>query len=89
MILYSASAEFAEVVNAQAEAAGVTPGGEGFSELLAQVYTQFIDGAIGRTAYRSTRLLSSLRFFAQAMIDSADPVNYSAGVVAMKHPDFI
>ncbi|AVJ55466.1 alpha/beta hydrolase [Idiomarina sp. OT37-5b] len=85
-LLYSASAEFAEVVNAQAEAAGVTPGGEGFSELLAQVYTQFIDGASDAERAQINATFEQFAFAAQAVIDSADPVNYSAGVVATETP---
>lgn len=85
-LLYSASAEFAEVVNAQAEAAGVTPGGEGFSELLAQVYTQFIDGASDAQRAQINATFEQFAFAAQAVIDSADPVNYSAGVVATETP---
>ena len=85
-LLYSASAEFAEVVNAQAEAAGVTPGGEGFTELLAQVYTQFIDGASDAQRAQINATFEQFAFAAQAVIDSADPVNYSAGVVATETP---
>jgi hypothetical protein len=85
-LLYSASAEFAAAVNAQAEAAGINPGAAGFSELLAQVYVQFMSSASAEQVAQIDATFEQFAFAAQAVIDSADPVNYSAGVVATGTP---
>jgi len=85
-LLYSASADFAAAVNAQAEAAGITPGGPGFSELLAQVYVEFMNSASSAQVAQINATFEQFAFAAQAVIDSADPVNYSAGVAATGTP---
>ncbi|MGM0525000.1 MAG: VolA/Pla-1 family phospholipase [Pseudomonadota bacterium] len=85
-LLYSASEDFAAAVNQQAEAAGINPGGEGFSELLAEVYTQFTANASAEQQAQINSTFEQFAFAAQAVVDSADPVNYSAGVVATETP---
>ncbi|MGM0481631.1 MAG: VolA/Pla-1 family phospholipase [Pseudomonadota bacterium] len=85
-LLYSADADFAAAVNAQAEAAGINPGGEGFSELLAQVYTQFMDSASAELKAQISATFERFAFAAQAAMDAADPVNYSAALTATDTP---
>lgn len=85
-LLYSASEAFAAAVNAQAEAAGVTPGGPGFAQLLAEVYVEFMNSASAEQVAEINATFEQFAFAAQAAIDSADPVNYSAGVVATQTP---
>lgn len=85
-LLYSASAEFKAAVDAQAEAAGVVPGGAGFSELLAEVYVEFMASASAEQQAQIAATFEQFAFAAQSVIDSADPVNYSAGVAATGTP---
>ncbi|WP_404402152.1 alpha/beta hydrolase [Idiomarina seosinensis] len=85
-LLYSASADFAAAVNAQAEAAGINPGSAGFSELLAQVYTEFMANASAEQKAQINATFEQFAFAAQAVMDSADPVNYSAPLTATQTP---
>ncbi|HAR56324.1 MAG TPA: alpha/beta hydrolase, partial [Idiomarina baltica] len=85
-LLYSGSEEFAAAVNAQAEQAGIIPGGEGFDALLAQVYDGFIAQASEAQLAQINSTFEQFAFAAQSVLDSADPVNYSAAVVANDSP---
>ncbi|NQZ03659.1 VolA/Pla-1 family phospholipase [Idiomarina sp.] len=85
-LLYSGSEEFAAAVNAQAEQAGIVPGGEGFDALLIQVYDGFIAQAPEAQLAQINATFEQFAFAAQSVLDSADPVNYASAVVANDSP---
>jgi hypothetical protein len=85
-LLYAGNSDFAAAVNAAAQGAGVQPGTPAFETLLGQVYTQFMAGASAATVAQINGVFEQFAFAAQTVIDSADPINYSARVVANGSP---
>lgn len=85
-LLYSASPEFAAAANNAAEANGVEPGTAEFSALLIQVYGQFVEGLSEAELAQVNGTFEQFAFAAQTVVDSADPINYAATVVANETP---
>lgn len=85
-LLYAANDEFAAAVNAQAEAAGVEPGSAAFQEVLVQTYNGFIENASAGQVAQINATFEQFAFAAQTVVDSGDPVNYAAPVVASETP---
>ncbi len=81
-LLYAGDSSFAAAVNGAAESAGVTPGTAAFETLLGNVYTQFMASASAATVAQINGVFEQFAFAAQTAIDSADPINYAATVVA-------
>ncbi|MDV6316869.1 VolA/Pla-1 family phospholipase [Idiomarina sp. HP20-50] len=85
-LLYAANEEFAAAVNAQAEAAGAAPGSAAFQQVLVQTYAAFVEGASAEQVAQINATFEQFAFAAQTVVDSGDPVNYAAPVVASETP---
>ncbi|MGM0429386.1 MAG: VolA/Pla-1 family phospholipase [Pseudomonadota bacterium] len=85
-LLYAANDEFAAAVDAQAEAAGAEPGSAEFQQVLVQTYNGFIESASAEQIAQINATFEQFAFAAQTVIDSGDPVNYAASVVASETP---
>ncbi|MDN7134702.1 VolA/Pla-1 family phospholipase [Pseudidiomarina terrestris] len=85
-LLYAANEDFAAAVNSAAQQAGVAPTSPQFQGLLIQVYQQFWASLSAAEQAEVNSVFEQFAFAAQAVVDSADPINYAAQVVANDSP---
>ncbi len=85
-LLYAQDADFAAAAEAAADAQGVALTDPAFQAVLIDVFNAFFAGLSEAEQAAINGLFEQFAFAAQTVVDSADPINYAASVVATESP---